>query len=220
MPARILSVALCVFMSLYVAAASAATYVSDQLSINMRSGPDYSYNITELVEAGTRVTVLGRSDGWTKVRTPEGEVGFVLSRLLSNTPAAQDRLAGMQARVAELEQTKQQLEQKLATALANVKKLRQRKQQLVAENKKLKAELAAIKRAAANAVQLRKENQRLHQKVLAMKSEIQSLRAENQALQSRSDGMKVGAFILVVGIVLGLVLPMFRRRKRNTWDSL
>lgn len=220
MPARILSVALLAFVILFAALASAATYISDQLSVNMRGGPGYNYSITELVEAGTGVTVLSESNGWTKVRTSAGEIGFVLSRLLSDTPAARDRLGSLKARVAELEQTNKDLKQELAKALGGAKKLGKLKRELIAENKRLKSELASIKRAASNAVQLRKENQRFREKILVMKSEIESLRHENEALQSRRDGMKVGAFILIVGIVLGLVLPLFRRRKRNTWDSL
>lgn len=220
MPARIVSAALIMLIVLYAAGVSAATYVSDELSVNMRRGAGYNFGISELVKAGTQVAVLSRGGGWTKIRTPKGETGFVLSRFLTNTPAARDRLQGMQARVEQLEQTNQDLKQELAKALGGAEELGKLKRELIAENKRLKSELTEIKRAASNAVKLRDENQHFRKKILAMESEIEGLRHENKALQSRRDGMKVGAFILVVGIVLGLLLPLFRRRKRNTWDSL
>lgn len=220
MPARIVSSALITLIFLYATIASAATYVSDELSINMRRGAGYNYGISELVKSGTPVTALSQSDGWTRIRTPDGETGYVLSRLLTNTPAARDRLKTLQSRVAELEQTNADLKQELATALGGAEQLGKLKRELIAENKKLKSELTEIKRAASNAVKLRNENQHFRKKILAMESEIEGLRHENKALQSRRDGMKVGAFILVIGILLGLLLPLFRRRKRNTWDSL
>lgn len=220
MTARIMSAALFLVIVVYAAGAGAATYVSDQLSINMRRGPGNNYGISQLVDAGTRVTVLSESDGWTKIRTEGGATGFVLSRFLTDQPAARDRLETLQNRVAELEQTNKELKKELASALDGSEKLGKLKRELVAENKKLKTDLAEIKEASSNAVRLRDENQRFREKILSMESEVERLRHENKALQSRRDGMKVGALILAGGIVLGLVLPLFRRRKRNSWDSL
>lgn len=220
MPARSLSAALFAFVVLHTAAAGAASYVSDQLSINMRRGPGNNYGISELVDSGTRLTVVSKNNGWTKVRTPGGETGFVLSRFLTDKPAARDRLKKLQDRVGELETTNEELENELAKALDGSEKLGKAKRELAAENEELKTELADIKEASSNAVKLRDENQRFREKILSMESEMERLRHENKALQSRRDGMKVGALILAGGIVLGLILPLFRRRKRNSWDSL
>lgn len=207
-------------LAVFAVGAGAATYVSDQLSINLRRGPGNEYRITQLLESGTRVNVLEESDGWTKVRTEGGVEGFVLSRFLTDQPAARERLASMQERVSELESTNEELEAELASALEGSSELGKLKRELVAENEELKSELADIKEASTNAIRLREENQRFREKILSMESEVERLRHENKALQSRRDGMKVGAMILVGGIVLGLILPMFRRRSRNSWDSL
>jgi len=32
--------------------------------------------------------------------------------------------------------------------------------------------------------------------------------------------MKIGALILIVGIIVGLIVPLFRRRRKGSWDSL
>lgn len=203
------------------AGAGAATrYISDQLSVNMRRGPSTSYTITELVEAGTRVRTLGQANGWTKIRTPDGDVGYVLSRLLSTQPAASDRIDEIRAQLAELKKENKKLRAKLAQALQGSKKLSKLKEELMAENKALKAELERLRRISSNAIELKQQNQEFREKLLALKSELERLRAENKALQSRREGMKIGALILIGGIVLGLVLPMFRRRKKDNWDSL
>ena len=49
---------------LFSSVATAATrYVSDELSINMRRGPGTGYRISELVEAGDRLTTLSEANG-------------------------------------------------------------------------------------------------------------------------------------------------------------
>lgn len=207
-------------LCLYAVAANAATrYVSDQLSVNLRRGPGTEFRIVELVEAGQQVEVLKQQQGWAQVRV-NGQTGWVLTRFLADEPAARDRLAAIQARLSELEATNAQLREELATALQGSSKLGQLKSELVAENKTLQAELKKIRQVSANAVRISDENQRFRERILAMEAELERLRYENQALQSRRDGMKVGAVILIAGVLIGLLLPLFKRRSRKGWDSL
>jgi len=189
-----------------VTAAAQTRYVSDELSINMRRGPGTDYRITKLLEAGTKLEVVQRQDGWTEIRTENGDTGWVLSRFLSDTAAARDRL--------------QAIKQELSQALEGSEELGETKRKLVEENQSLKKELAEIKEASANAVRISEENQRFREKILAMESEMERLKHENESLQSRREGMKIGALVLAIGIIIGLVLPLFRRRPKSTWDSL
>lgn len=209
-------------LMLMSAAAGAATrYVSDELSINMRRGPGTSYGITELLSAGTQVQTLDETNGWTQIRTPEGETGYVLTRFLSNSPAARDRIQSIESQIEQLTAENEALRAELAQALEGSSELGQLKRELVAENEALKAELERIQRVSANAVRISNENQEFRERLLAMQSELERLRFENKSLQSRREGMKIGALILVGGIILGLLLPMFRRRGgKSSWDSL
>lgn len=214
-------VSLAVLLVFVVTAASAADrYVSDELSINLRRGPGNDYRITQLLDAGEPVTVIETGDGWSHIRTEGGSDGWVLTRFLSNEPAARTQLADMRERVAELEKSNAALREELSEALEGSSELGALKKELVAENKSLKQELSQIKEASANAIRINRENQEFREQILSMESEVERLRHENQALQSRRDGMKVGAIILLVGVLLGLVLPLFRRRSRNSWDSI
>ncbi|MES1943213.1 hypothetical protein PC39_03802 [Salinisphaera sp. PC39] len=208
--------------ALFAGSVQAATrYVSDELSINLRRGPGNEYRITELVEAGTRVEVLERAaDGWSKVRTAGGEEGYVLTRFLSDSPAARDQLAAMKKRVAALEETNAELKKELAQALDGSEELGKLKKELVAENETLRKELAEIREASSNAIRISKENQEFRERLLALQSELEQLRHENKALQSRREGMKIGALVLAGGILIGLLLPLFRGRRRSSWDSL
>lgn len=207
---------------LYAVAASAATqYVSDQLSINMRSGPGTKYRIEKLLDAGDQIDTLGSSSqGWTHVRTSSGKTGYVLTRFLSDQPAARDQVASMKQNVSKLQSNNADLKKELAQALHGSDKLGELKRDLVAQNKKLKSQLQNIRETSADAIRISKENQKYRKQLMSLRSDVDRLKHENQALQSRRSGMKIGALILFVGILLGIVLPMFRRRRKGNWDSL
>lgn len=204
------------------AAQAATRYVTDELSINLRRGAGNEYRITKLLEAGTRVEVLEAeaAEGWTLVRTADGEEGYVVSRLLTDTPAARDRLAAAQRRVDRLQEANAELKKELSQALDGSEELGRLKRDLVAENESLRSELQEIKTASANAVRINKENKEFRERLLALQSEVEQLRHENRALKSRREGMKVGAVVLAAGILIGLILPLFRGRRRGSWDSL
>lgn len=209
------------FVSVFAASAQAATkYVSDDLSINLRRGAGNEFRITELLKAGQKIDVLDSASGWSRVRTAQGEIGFVLSRFLSDSPAAREQVAAMQKQVAQLQEENAGQKKELAEALHGSSELGELKKDLVAENNSLKQQLERIKSASANAVRISNENQKFREQILSMQSDVERLRHENKSLQSRREGMKIGALVLVVGIIIGLILPMFRRRSRNNWDSL
>lgn len=203
-----------------LAATAATRYVSDELSINMRRGPSTSYGITELLKAGTQVQTLKESNGWTQIRTPGGETGYVLTRFLAAEPAARDRIQKMESQFSTLKKENKDLHAELADVLNGSKELGKLKRELVAENTALKSQLEEIKRVSANAMEINKKNKKYRKELLVLQSQMEQLRSENKALQSRREGMKIGALILIGGIILGLILPLFRRRRKNNWDSL
>lgn len=211
----------CVSLLVVTGVASAATqYVSDQLSINMRSGPGTGYKIEKLLDAGDQVQTLSQSNGWTKVRTAGGKVGYVLTRFLSGQPAARTQLADMKKKVASLQSDNADLKKELAHALHGSDKLGELKRNLVKENKSLKSQLQQLRETSADAVRISKENQKYRQQLMNLRSDVDRLKQENETLQSRRDGMEIGALILFGGILLGLLLPMFRRRSKGNWNSL
>ena len=65
------------------------------------------------------------------------------------------------------------------------------------------------------------ENEQYREQIIQLKANVDRLKHQNEALRSRREGMKIGALIAFGGIVIGLVAPMLRRRRRGgSWDSL
>ena len=209
-------------LMMFSTAATAATrYVSDELSINMRRGPGTGYRISELLNAGERLNTLSEANGWTQVRTSDGTTGYVLTRFLSEQPAARTRIASMQEQTEQFKQENEELKQQLEEVRSGSQELTETKSALQSENEDLKQRLQQLRETSADAVRISNENEKFREELLSMRSENERLRHENAALQSRRDGMKIGALIMIGGIIVGLVLPLFRRkRKGSSWDSL
>jgi SH3 domain protein len=80
-------------------------------------------------------------------------------------------------------------------------------------------ELADIRTAAANVVEIRDQNTRLQQRLIQRDREVEELTAETARLAGRSNQnwFVVGAAVLLAGIVVGLVAPSLRRKRRSDW---
>jgi SH3 domain protein len=80
-------------------------------------------------------------------------------------------------------------------------------------------ELASIKTAAANVVEIRDQNESLRQRLIDRERQVEQLTAENGALSGRNsqNWFIVGAGVLLGGIVIGLVAPSLRRKRRSDW---
>ena len=129
-------------LMMFSSVATAATrYVSDDLSINMRRGPGTGYRISELLSAGDRLSTLSESNGWMKVRTGDGKTGFVLTRFLSEQPAASTRIAAMKEQTEKFKTENEQLKKKLDEVRSGSEELTETKTSLVSENADLKKRL-------------------------------------------------------------------------------
>lgn len=73
---------------------AASKYVSDELEITLRTGPSNEHKITRMLPSGTELRVMDTDNGYSFVHAPKyNKEGWVLTRFLSGTPIARDRLA-------------------------------------------------------------------------------------------------------------------------------
>jgi SH3 domain protein len=106
-------VAICLLACAFATAqAQEIRYITDILQLGLHRAQDTSDAPFQNLVSGTEVTILERVPNFARVRTAEGEEGWVKSAfLVSDKPA--------QLRVAELEQKAAELEDALAEAVAN-----------------------------------------------------------------------------------------------------
>ncbi|MGM0444682.1 MAG: TIGR04211 family SH3 domain-containing protein [Fibrobacterota bacterium] len=76
--------ALRAFMTLVIAAfsLSAASYVTDSITVTLRKTPSNSAKIIEMPASAQKLTILKGGDGWSRVRTEKGNEGWMLNRYI------------------------------------------------------------------------------------------------------------------------------------------
>jgi SH3 domain protein len=198
-------------------------YVSDTLEITMRSGKGTSFGITRMLRSGTPVEVLGvdKKSGYTQVRTNSGKEGWVLSRFLMKGQAARDRLATAEKNLAELELENRKLTTAMAALNEEKGTLESNLQKLEGESRGVSQELAEIKRTASSALTIDSENKDMKGRIVSLERQLQTVQQENETLKDRTarDWFMVGAAVVLLGIIVGLIIPKIRFRKKSSWDT-
>jgi SH3 domain protein len=198
-------------------------YVSDTLEITMRSGKSTSFGITRMLRSGTPVEVLNidKKSGYTQVRTNSGKEGWVLSRFLMKGQAARERLATAEKKLAELELENR----KMTTAMGALKEekgaLESNLSALEGESRGVSQELAEIRRTASSALAIDSENKGMKSRMVSLERQLQTVQQENETLKDRTarDWFMVGAAVVLLGIIVGLIIPKIRFRKKSSWDT-
>ena len=198
-------------------------YISDRLEITMRSGKGTKYGITRMLRSGTPIEVLeiDKASGYTHVRTSSGKEGWVLSRFLMKGRAARDQLATAEKNLAELELENNKMTTTIATLTEEKKGLEKNLAALDGQTRNVSQELAEIKRTASSALALDSENKNLKGRVVSLERQMQTLHQENESLKDRTarDWFMVGAAVVLLGIIAGLIIPRIRFRKKSSWDT-
>ena len=202
-------------------AMAASKYVSDHLVITLRTGQGNQFQIIKTLESGTRLTVLEETQtGYTQVRTSDGTEGWVRTQYLSDDPPAAELLAKTQDKLEKAQDKLNKLEQELTDLRKEKTQLDSEHKKLLSENKSTNAELAKLSQIAAHPKQLESENVELREKFANMSNQFNLIKQENQVLKDRSkrNWFLAGALVVIIGMVIGLIIPKLRFRRKDSWD--
>ncbi len=106
--------------------------------------------------------------------------------------------------------------------LQNEKKsVEQERASLAGEHRNVSQELAEIKRTASSALAIDSENKELKSRVVSLERKLQTVHQENEVLKDRTarDWFMVGSAVVLLGIIVGLIIPRIRWRKKSSWDT-
>lgn len=204
------------------ALAQTTRYVTDQLDIDMRSGDSNQHRIVAMLRSGTAVTVLedNPTSGWSRVRTAQGQEGWILTRFLDNTPSARDRLARAEQEVARHNATISELREAQRTATGSNSELSKRVDDLTRANQAQEQELNRIRRTSASALALDDENRALKERLTRLERDHQMLEQQAESLKDRwaRDWFFAGAGVLLAGMLIGLIVPKIRWKRKSAWN--
>lgn len=214
--------ALC-FVQLPVLAQGNDSWISDQFEVTLRTGKSTQQSIIKVLPSGTKVTVLDQDEesGYTMVQTPNGTEGWLLTRYLMSSPTARLQLPQLQTRLSSSEERVKQLQ-------AEIRGLEQGRSQLETQlgrsessSRGLQEQLDEIRELSTDTIRLDDQNKRLKQQLIDNERHIDELESENRRLSARSDRewFIVGAAVVTFGILLGLIIPRLRLRKKSSWGD-
>lgn len=212
------SLCVCALALLALIAAGAAQadkrYVSDELRVSVRAGQGDDYRIVAVLASGSAVETLESAGDWTRVRTPEGDTGWMRTQYLQAERIAADRLSEVQAELESVRTRVEELESALRRARRNAESARERVAELESRNQALSDKLAR----AEEGLELEQANQRLEARVDSLSDEVDTLEQRNRELaeRDRQRWFAVGAGVLVGGILLGVIVTRIPWRSRRS----
>ncbi len=204
------------------AAFAAPAWVSDEFEITLRSGPSTSNAIQLMVSSGMQLEVLERDtdSGYSRVRTPGGTEGWVLSRYLMQERSAREQLQQLTSQMTSANSRATTLGSQLTTIQSEYDESSRRIATLEREKAAVEEELTTIRRTAADVLGVNEQNKSLMNQLSAAEIRGDALDQENRQLSGQTVRywFMAGALVLLVGILMGIWLPRIRWQRRSGYD--
>ena len=201
-------------------AANNIRYVNDHLIITLRTGQGDQFRILKSLPSGTRLELLEEVEGsdFAKVRTEDGTEGWVRSWYLRDTPTAKLQLEEATRKATKLAAENKKLLANNKALQASKTTLEKQLRELSGKHERLSGESERLKEVASRPIELQSENKRLTAKAAKLESENTLLSSENDVLRQSSvqKWFMTGSGVLIVGILLGLILPKLRKRRSSS----
>lgn len=197
-------------------------YIRDTLYVPLRGGQSQEHRILHRgLRSGTPLELLEENEdtGYTRVRTEDGDVGWIQSQYLQDEPIAETQLQSARDTITELEASHQQ-------ALLRIQELESANEELAAVNEKLSARaeqlaeaLDALQKKAADVLAIDEKNQTLTEENQALKAEVEALTESNQALQDdkAQQWFLRGAGTVFLGLLFGFWVARRIYTRRSGW---
>ena len=204
--------------------AQAVRYVTDSLRLETRQGPSTDHRITHMLSSGARVTVVEEDGdtGYSRVALDDGTEVWILTRYLMEEPAARAQLGEAEENFTREREIARDLASQLETLGQTTNEIEQSRSALATDKNVLQTELAQIKQAAADTLAIKKRNQDLNAQLATLSADLDAANQRNRTLKERSerDWFIAGAGVLLGGMIIGLVVPKSRWKRRRGWGEL
>ena len=198
-------------------------WVTDEFEVMLRSGTSTKQSIVRQLRSGTQVEYLDedKEAGYTKVRLGSGTEGWVLTRYLKRNPTARLQLPDAQAKLAKSESVTKELRRELAEVKKDRQQLQSQVQDLQSNNSSTQKQLDRVTTLSADTIKVDDQNRQLKIRLSESELQIDELTADNVRLGSRADRewFLIGGAVLVVGLLLGLILPRISWKKKSSWSD-
>ena len=222
-PAKILSSAL-LALTCYLCATSLLAeetrYISDSVYIPLRSGQGTQFRIRMNLKTGEKLDVqeVSADKAWVRVITQGGTEGWIEAEYLSYEPPARQQLETVLQKNTQLKQQFDELKQKNNELTSSVAELNRNVGNESTARGALAEELTRIKQLSANTIALDQRARELAEQNKVLSAGQEKLARENNKLKEdqRTEFMMYGAGLLLSGVLLAIILPALKPKKRRS----
>lgn len=195
-------------------------YITDIIYIPMRAGPSNQYKITHQgLKTGTKMEVIDENagNGYSKVVTPSGLQGYIRTQYLLKNPPAVLQLPMLQDNIDQAIKEKAKLSEQLQTTKTQVQHLTDKLQSTNLQLTTETAELQRIKTISADPLAIDQRNKSLVVDNMQLQKRVKILETDKNQLAKRDHytWFLYGAGTLLIGIILGLILPRLKAKKKQ-----
>ena len=189
-------------------------YVSEELTITLRTGPGADRKIISLIPIGRAVEVVTPGNEWTEVQLSNGKQGWALTRYLTNKEPASMTLARLQQQHTRMKN--------------DYETLQKRSSQLSSEGKGLAGELAQTQKALSKLTSEYETLKSESKEFLALKTKYSKALKDSQEARDKANtlqdqykelysnelnkGLLIGGGMIVLGFIAGFILKRPKRR--------
>jgi SH3 domain protein len=169
----------------------ASGYISDDLFIYMHSGAGNNYRILGTINSGTEVKVTGKElNNYSEIIDEKNRNAWVESKYVSLKPGLRFVIAELNERLANTTSNADSMSTELAQAQSAITKLSDEKSQL------------------------NNEISQLNKTLITTQSKL-----KDQDTNIKKEWFFNGAIVLVIGLVLGLIIPRLGGRRKGSMDN-
>lgn len=199
------------------------SYVSDELTIPLRSGTSDKHRIFRFLKSGTALKVLEVSDdgNYSRVTDPDGKEGWVKNSDLMSRRSASDRLVSANEKLAKTRAMVKELKKTIAKLQAESKELSSQLKSSKKQGSTLEGDIAYLKKVTANPLALANKNKALEEEINTVTRLNVQLKNENKRLsdQSTKEWFILGAAVSLGSLLFGLLITRIRWQKKSSWGG-
>lgn len=205
--------------------AKSIQYVSDQLTIPMRSGITNGHKILKFLNSGDALEVIETTDdekySLVVPLDDSSKTGWVESSLLMNGKSARAQLEVAKVKIQSIKEKQAGIKKQLKDSQGQNRDLENIQSQLEKKIKGLQNTLARLRKNASDPIRIADENEQLKQQLASAQAQAEQLTQENIILgdQNIKSWFMIGAAVSIGSLILGIMLTRIRWRKKESWGG-
>jgi len=211
----------CILAGLLLSGVAQATtaYVSDIQFVAIREGQNNNTRAVERgIKSGTPLEVLEQENGYTKVKTPSGNEGWIADYFLSDDAVTRDQVISLQSKLSALSESKQKVNSELQDSKKEIADLNNKVTSLESDKTQLIKQIQQNKALAEKAQSIVSQNNDVSYQLESLKKQLATAEqaADQQQSTTQQKWFAIGAGTLLGGLIIGLLIPLSRKKKSST----